>query len=84
MFQEHLQTIIELLKDNPVVAIIVAGVLLVLLYTRPKQVFKIVCLCLAFFAFIYAAGLLFGTLESGSKQKDEMIHKTRQAIDEEK
>jgi K+-sensing histidine kinase KdpD len=84
MFQHHLQTIIALLKDNPVLAIIVAGIVLILFYTRPKQVFKIVCLCLVFFAFIYAAGLLFGTLESGSKQKDEMIHKTRQAIEEEK
>lgn len=84
MFLEHLQTTIALLKNNPVVAIIIAAIVLFLLYTRPKQMFKIFGLCLVFFAFLYVAGLLFGTLESGSKQKDEMIHKTRQAIGEEK
>ena len=82
MFEEHLQNTIALVQGNPVIGIGVAVVVLALFYFRPKDMFKLLGFCLLLVVGFYLMTILVETVGSGSKQKDDMIHKTRQAIDE--
>ena len=82
MFEEHLQNTIALVQGNPVIGIGIALVVLALFYFRPKEMFKLLGFCLILVVGFYLLTLLIGTVGSGSKQKDTMIHKTRDAIGE--
>ena len=82
MFEEHLQNTIALVQGNPVIGIGVAAVVLALFYFRPKDMFKLLGFCLLLVVGFYLMTILVETVGSGSKQKDEMIHKTRNAIGE--
>lgn len=82
MFEEHLQNTIALVQGNPVIGIGVAVVVLALLYFRPKDMFKLLGFCLLLIVGFYLMTILVETVGSGSKQKDDMIHKTREAIGE--
>lgn len=82
MFEEHLQNTIALVQGNPVIGIGVALLVLALFYFRPKEMFKLLGFCLILVVGFYLMTLLVGTVGSGSKQKDAMIHKTRDAIGE--
>ena len=82
MFEEHLQNTIALVQGNPVIGIGVAVVILALFYFRSKDMFKLLGFCLLLVVGVYLMTILVETVGSGSKQKDEMIHKTREAIGE--
>ena len=82
MFEEHLQNTIALVRGNPVIGTGVAVVVLALFYFRSKEMFKLLGFCLLLVVGFYLMTVLVETVGSGSKQKGEMIHKTRQAIDE--
>ena len=82
MFEEHLQSTIALVQSNPVIGIGVAVVVLALFYFRPKDMFKLLGFCLVLVIGFYLMTLLVATVGSGSKKKDEMTHKTIEAIGE--
>jgi len=82
MLEEQLQTSITFLQSNPIVAAIIACVLAVLFFCKPKEMFKLLAFCL-FMAFVfYCISIFAGTVNSGSKQKDQMIYKTQKALGE--
>ena len=82
MLEEHLQNTLALMQNNPVIGIGVAVVILALFYFRPKDMFRLLGFCLVVVVGFYLVTLLVETVGSGSKQKDQMIHKTRDAIGE--
>jgi len=82
MFAEHLHNTIVLLKSNPLFAFALAGVILALFYFRPKEIGKLVLLGLFIIVIFYFITLFAEMLDVGSKQKDQMIYKSRNVIDE--
>jgi uncharacterized membrane protein YgaE (UPF0421/DUF939 family) len=82
MFEEHLQNTIALVQGNPVIGIGVAVLVVALFYFRPKDMFRLLGFCLVLVVGFYLITLLVETVGSGSKQKDEMIHRTSKAIGE--
>ncbi len=80
MLEEQLLNTLALLKGNPIIAVLVGVVVLILFYSKPKEMFKMVAFCL-FLAFVfYCITLLAGAVRSGSDQKDRMIYKSEEAI----
>ena len=51
-------------------------------YYKPKQMFKLVLLGLVIAVVLYGLSLFSGTVSTGAKQKDQMIHKTKEALGE--
>ena len=83
MFEEHWQNTVALVQDNPVLGLGVAVIVAVLFYFRTKEMFKLLGFGLFLVAAFYIITLLVGTVDSSTKQKDQMVHKTRQAIGDE-
>jgi predicted membrane protein len=82
MLADHLQSTIALLKSNPALAWALCIVVIALFYFRPKQMGKLVLFGL-FIAVVFYFILLFGDMvDTGAKQKDRMIYKSRNVIDE--
>ncbi len=82
MFAEHLHNTIVLLMSNPLFAFALAGVILALFYFRPKEMGKLVLFGLFIIVIFYFITLFAEMLDVGSKQKDQMIYKSRNVIDE--
>ncbi len=82
MFAEHLHNTIVLLKSNPALAFALAGVILALLYFKPREMGKLVIFGLFIAVVFYFITLFAEMLDIGSKQKDQMIYKSRDVIDE--
>ena len=82
MFEQHLANILNLLQGNPVLSLAVAAVVAALFYFRPRDMLKLVGFCLLLVVVAYLIGLVAGTIGSGGKQKDQMIHKTQRALGE--
>ena len=82
MFAEQLHNAIFFLQTNPVIAAGVGIVLLALFYFRLKEMLKLTAFCLFIAAVFYLITLLTGTVNTGAKQKDRMIYKTREALGE--
>jgi hypothetical protein len=82
MFEEHLQKTIALLQNNQAIGFGIAVVIVVLFYFRPKDMFKLLGFCLFLVVAFYLMTQLVGLVDSGSKQKDQMTHKTSEAVRE--
>ena len=82
MFAEHLHNTIVLLKSNPALAFALAGVVLALIYFKPREMGKLVLFGLFITVVFYFITLFAEMLDFGSKQKDQMIYKSRNVIDE--
>ena len=82
MFEEHVQNIIELLQGNPPLSIGIAVVVAALFYFHPKDMFKLTAFCLFLVAVFYIMTLLLEATGTGSKQKDQMIYKSKEVIGE--
>lgn len=80
-FEEQLQNIAYFLRDNPVFALILGGVILLLFLAKPKEMFQLVGFCLFISVVFYFIILFAETVDTGSKEKDEMIYKTRRELD---
>jgi uncharacterized membrane protein len=80
MFEEHLHKTVELLLDNQGISIGFAIVIAVLFYFRPKDMFKLLGFCLMLVVAFYLMTQLAGVVGSGSKYKDQMTHKTSDAM----
>lgn len=80
MIEEQLQSALALLKGNPVVAMGLVGVVVVLFYFKPKEMFKLVLFCLFIVVTYYFISMFAGTVFTGSKQKDQMIYKSKDLI----
>ena len=82
MFAEHLHNTIALLKSNSVPVFALAGATLALIYFKPREMCKILLFGLFITVVFYFITLFAETLDIGSKQKDQMIYKSRNVIDE--
>lgn len=81
MLTEQLQHILALLR-NPAVALVAAGIVATLFYFKPREMFKLLLFGLFITVIFYFITLFSGTISSGSKQKDQMIYKSRDVIGE--
>lgn len=82
MFKEEWQNALALLHGNPLLGIAAMGVVALLFYFRPKEMFRLSAFCLFLVVAFYVMTLLIGTVGSGSKQKDQMIYKSKQVLGE--
>jgi len=82
MLEEQLQNTLGFLHANPIVAVVIGAVVLLLFYSKPKEMFKLVVFCLFLAAVFYCLVLLAGTVSTGSSQKNQMIYKSRDVIGE--
>jgi len=81
-FEAILQQVIAYGQRNTTLALVVAAVLVLLTLLRPKTMMKFYGVCVLILVGLYLLTLLSGVLSSGTQQKDQMIYKTREAIDE--
>jgi uncharacterized membrane protein len=82
MLNEYLQTARTFLSSNPIIAVVIGVILIVLFYSQPKEMFKLAVFGLFLAVVFYVITLLAGTVDTGSKQKDQMIYKSRDVIGE--
>lgn len=82
MFTEQLDNVIFFLKTNPMIAVGGVIVLLALFYFRLKEMLKLAAFCLFIALVFYLITLLTGTVNTGSKQKDQMIYKSKEVLGE--
>jgi hypothetical protein len=71
-----LDTIIIFFQNNLIAGLIIAAVLIAVLIFRPGAVLKLFFIVLIFGIIAYAIALFTGSLESGTSEKDKLIHKT--------
>ena len=82
MLNEYLQSARAFLYTNPIVAVVISVILVTLIFSRPKEMFKLVAFGLFIAVVFYFITLFAGTLSTGSKQKDQMIYKSKDVIGE--
>ena len=80
MLEEQLKNTLVLLQDNPIIAAVIVMIVLVLFYSRPKEMFRLVIFCVFMAVVFYFITLIAETLSTGSKQKDQMIHKSQEEL----
>jgi hypothetical protein len=81
-FEGILQKAIDYGQRNTTLVQVAVAVLVVLTIFKPKTMIKLYGACAFALVGLYMLTLFSGVLSSGVKQKDRMIYKTREAIDE--
>jgi len=82
MLNEYLQTARAFLQTNPIIAVVIGVIVVMLFYSKPKEMFKLVAFGLFIAVVFYFIALLTGTIDTGVKQKDQMIYKSRDVLRE--
>lgn len=82
MLEEQLLNALAFLQTNPIIAAIIGTIVLLLFFSKPKEMFKLVVFCLFLVVVFYCITLLAGTLSTGSEQKDQMIYKSKEVLGE--
>ena len=82
MLEELLQSALAFLQTNPIIAAVIGVIVVALFYFKPKAMFKLVAFCLFLAVVFYCITLFAGAVGSGSKHKDQMIYKTKEALGE--
>ena len=80
MLEEQLLNALTFLQTNPIIAVIIGAIVLLLFFSKPKELFKLIVFCLFLVVVFYCITLLAGTLSSGSAQKDQMIYKSKEVL----
>ncbi len=82
MLDEYLQNTLFFLQTNQTAAIVIGVAVVALFYFKTKEMFKLVAFCFFMAIVFYLITLLAGTLNTGAKQKDQMIYKSKEALGE--
>jgi len=82
MLEEQLLNALAFLQTNPIIAIIIGAIALLLFFSKPKEMFKLVAFCLFLVVVFYCITLLAGALSTGADQKDKMIYKSKDVLGE--
>ncbi len=82
MLTDQLQNAVALLQGSPALAWALAILVIALFYFRPKEMGKLVLFGLFIAVVFYFITLFANTVDTGAKQKDRMIYKSRNVIDE--
>jgi len=82
MLEEKLHNTLALLRGNPTLALAIALIVAGLFYFKPRQMFKLALFGLFITVVFYFITLLADTVSTGSKDKGEMIYKTRNIVGE--
>jgi hypothetical protein len=80
MLEEQLHNTLALLRGNPALALAIALIVAGLFYFKPREMFKLALFGLFITVVFYFITLLADTLSTGSKEKGEMIYKTKNII----
>jgi energy-coupling factor transporter transmembrane protein EcfT len=82
MLEEQWHNTLTLLRGNTALTVAVVLFIAILCYFKPREVFRMGLFALFIVAVFYVITLLADTLSTGSKQKGEMIYKTRNIVGE--
>jgi len=69
---------IELLKAEPIIAIIIMGIISVLFYFKTKPMLKLSAVLFVFALLFYILTLFYGLTSTGIFQKEKIIQKSLQ------
>lgn len=81
-FEGILQQAIDYGQRNTNAVLVAVAVLVLLTLLKPKTMIKLYGACILALVGLYLLSQFSGILSSGTKQKDQMIYKTRRAIEE--
>ena len=82
MPEKLLQTVLAFLQTNPIIAVVIGAIVVSFFYFKPKEMFKLLAFGLFMAVTFYCLTLFMGTVSSGSKQKDQMIYKSKKVLGE--
>ena len=77
MFEKIVSYSVNFYHSYPAVVIVVAVILLIIAYKKPKESFKFAIFLVIMACVLYAVGLFSKSLETGKENKDQMIEKTK-------
>jgi len=77
MFDQIVAHAINFYHSYPVVVIVVAVILLIVAYNKPKESFKFAIFLVIMACVLYAVGLFGKSIETGKENKNQMIEKTK-------
>jgi hypothetical protein len=69
---------IELAKSEPIISIIIMGVIAILFYFKKKAMLQLLATILIFTLLFYFFALIYGMTSTGFFQKENMIEKSQQ------
>lgn len=76
-----LEVAMTFFRQYPLLAVVLAAAVVLYGLARPKELGKLLAVVALLAIVFYLLSLLGGTLNTGIKEKDEMIYKTRDAIE---
>lgn len=77
MFDKLLQYAAGFYHEYSIVVIVIAVILLIIAYNKPKESFKFVIFLVIIACVLYAVGLFGESVDIGKKNKDKMVEKSR-------
>ena len=77
MFDSIVQFAVSFYHEYSIVVIVVGVILLVIAYNKPKESFKFAIFLVIMACVIYAIDLFGDSVDIGTKNKDQMIQKTK-------
>ena len=82
MLEEQLLNALAFLQTNLIIAVIIGAIVLLLFFSKPKEMFKLVAFCLFLGVVFYCITLLVDTVSTGSNHKYQMIYKSKEVLGE--
>ena len=80
-FESASEFAIGFYHEYSIVVIIIAVILLIIAYNKPKESFKFLLFLVFMAAVFYTVGLIGDSIKTGSKNKDQMVNKTKGLVD---
>ncbi len=82
MLENLLPDILAFLQTNLIIAVVIGAIVVTFFYFKPKEMLKLLAFGLFMAVAFYCLTLFMGTVSSGSKQKDQMIYKSKKLLGE--
>ena len=81
MFDNLVQYAVGFYHEYSIVVIVIGVVLLIIAYNKPKASFKFAIFIVIMACVLYAVGLFGKSVDIGTKNKDQIINKTKNLAD---
>ncbi len=77
MFENLIAYAVNFYHEYSIVVIVVAVILLIVAYNKPKESFKFAIFLVIMACVLYAVGLFGKSVETGKENKNQMVEKTK-------
>ena len=76
-FESVINFAVGFYHEYSIVVLVVGVILLVIIYNKPKASFKFAIFMVIMVCVFYTIGLIGDSIKAGSKNKDQMVNKTK-------